>query len=166
MVRFFILRAHYRSPLNYSDAHLEEAKQALTRLYTALTSFKEEGISADWNAPAAGRFKEAMDDDFNTPEAIAVLHQLANEVFQGSAGAARALKSLGAVLGLLQREPQEFLQGPRAAAADAWIEERIAARKAARQRRDFKGADDIRNELLEKGIVLEDSGKETTWRRK
>jgi len=165
VVRFFILRAHYRSPLNYSDVHLEEAKQALTRLYTALKAVKEAG-PVDWGAAHAKRFKEAMDDDFGTPEAIAVLHELANEAFQGSAAAARELKSLGAVVGLLQREPQEFLQGPRAAATDAWIEERIAARKAARQRKDFKAADDIRNELLEKGIILEDSGASTAWRRK
>jgi cysteinyl-tRNA synthetase len=106
-----------------------------------------------------------MDDDFGTPGAVAVLHELANEVFQGRAGAARELKALGAVLGLLQRPPESFLQGP-APISEGWIRERIEARQAARQRKDIKAADDIRQELLDKGIVLEDSGSKTTWRRK
>jgi cysteinyl-tRNA synthetase len=95
-----------------------------------------------------------------------VLHELANEAFQGRQEAAAELKSLGAVIGLLQREPQAFLQGPAAGDADAWIAERIEARKAARQRKDFKAADEIRRELLDKGVVLEDAGGTTTWRRK
>ena len=165
VLRFFILRAHYRSPLNYSDAHLDDAKQALTRLYTALRQSPGEAGAIDWAAPHARRFKEAMDDDFGTPGAVAVLHELANEVFQGRAGAARELKALGAVLGLLQRPPESFLQGP-APISEGWIRERIEARQAARQRKDFKAADDIRQELLDKGIVLEDSGSKTTWRRK
>jgi cysteinyl-tRNA synthetase len=166
VVRFFILRAHYRSPLNYSDAHLEDAKQALTRLYTALKKAPEAPGPVDWNAPHARRFREAMDDDFGTPEAVAVLHELANDAFQGREGAAAQLKALGAVLGLLQRDAQAFLQGGIAEESDAWIAEGIAARKAARQRKDFKAADDIRNALLERGVVLEDSGPNTTWRRK
>ena len=165
-VRFFILRAHYRSPLNYSDVHLEDARQALTRLYTALKSLKDRSAAVDWETPQARRFKQAMDDDFGTPEAVAVLHELANDAFQGKAGAAAQLKALGGVLGLLQREPQEFLQGRGGPDSDAWIAERIAARKAARQRKDFKAADDIRRELLDKGVVLEDSGSDTTWRRR
>jgi cysteinyl-tRNA synthetase len=165
VVRFFILRAHYRSPLNYSDAHLDDAKAALTRLYTALRDFPAADSSVDWSESHAGRFKEAMDDDFGTPEAIAELHQLANEVFQGSAAAARQLKALGGVLGLLQREPQEFLQGRPAGVSEAWIEERIAARQAARKAKDYAAADRIRQELLERGIVLEDKGGMTTWRR-
>ena len=165
VVRFFILRAHYRSPLNYSDAHLEDAKQALTRLYTALKGLQDSVSKPDWNSKAGKKFREAMDDDFGTPEAVAVLHELANEAFQGRKGAAAELKALAAVLGLLQREPQAFLQGP-AGDSEAWIAERIAARKAARERRDFKAADTIRKELLDKGIVLEDTGAVTTWRRK
>jgi cysteinyl-tRNA synthetase len=166
VVRFFIVRAHYRSPLNYSDVHLDDAKQALTRLYTALKGAGETDVPIDWTAPQAKRFKEAMDDDFGTPEAVAVLHELANDVFQGRRDAAAQLKGLGATLGLLQRDPSVFLQGGGVAQSDAWIGERIAARQAARQRKDFKAADDIRKELLDKGIVLEDSGSTTTWRRK
>src|SRR5689334_14536358 len=94
VVRFFILRAHYRSPLNYSDAHLDDAKSALSRLYTALRDFDVQNAAVDWAEPHAQRFKEAMDDDFGTPEAVAELHQLANEAFQGSSAAARQLRAL------------------------------------------------------------------------
>jgi cysteinyl-tRNA synthetase len=167
VVRFFILRAHYRSPLNYADAHLEDAKAALTRLYTALarTSPMADGV-IDWNEAHARRFKEAMDDDFGTPEALAVLHQLANEVFQGNAPAAQSLKALGGLLGILQQDPQAFLQGRRTEAEPAErIEQLIRERNAARARKDFAAADRIRKQLLEKGIVLEDSAAGTTWRR-
>jgi cysteinyl-tRNA synthetase len=163
VLRFFILRAHYRSPLNYSDAHLDDAKQALTRLYTALKPSEGGEGTVDWSTPHARRFKDAMDEDFGTPGAVAVLHELANEAFQGRSAAVRELKSLAGVLGLLQRRPEAFLQG---AESDGWIEERIAARQAARLRKDFGAADDIRRELLDKGIVLEDTGSKTTWRRK
>jgi cysteinyl-tRNA synthetase len=166
VLRFFLVRAHYRSPLNYSDAHLDDAKQALSRLYTALKGADEVAGPIDWTTPHATRFKQAMDDDFGTPEAVAVLHELANEAFQGRRGAAPELRRLGALLGLLQRDPQAFLQGGSTAEPDAWVAERIAARQAARQRKDFNAADDIRKELLDKGIVLEDSGSSTTWRRK
>jgi cysteinyl-tRNA synthetase len=165
VVRFFILRAHYRSPLNYSDVHLDDAKAALTRLYTALRDFQVQGSSVDWNDAHARRFKEAMDDDFGTPEAVAELHQLANEAFQGNAAAARQLKALGGVLGLLQRDPVEFLKGRPTGVPEAWIEERIAARQAARQGKQYAEADRIRQELLERGIVLEDKAGITTWRR-
>jgi cysteinyl-tRNA synthetase len=165
VVRFFILRAHYRSPLNYSDAHLADARQGLTRLYMALKQAGEKDAPVDWETPHARRFREAMDDDFGTPEAVAVLHELANEVFQGRPKAAAQLKALGGIVGLLQRDPQKFMQGE-ATDSDGWINERIAARQQARERKDFKAADDIRKELLDKGIVLEDSGSSTTWRRK
>jgi cysteinyl-tRNA synthetase len=165
VVRFFIARAHYRSPLNYSDAHLEDARAGLTRLYTALKSHKQErSESIDWSSAHAARFKEAMDDDFNTPEAIAVLHQMANEIFQGRAELAAPLRALAGVLGLLQRSPEAFLKGG-ADADDAWVGERIAARQSARKARDFAEADRIRKELLDKGIVLEDGPSGTTWRR-
>jgi cysteinyl-tRNA synthetase len=166
VVRFFILRAHYRSPLNYSDAHLDDAKQALTRLYTALKTSNPPASKVEWSSPHARRFKAALDDDFGTPEAVAVLHELANDVFQGKAGAATELKSLAAVVGLLQREAQAFLQGRPEGEPEIWIAERIAARKAARGSKDFKLADRIRDELLEKGIILEDAGGSTTWRRR
>jgi cysteinyl-tRNA synthetase len=161
VVRFFILRAHYRSPINYSDQNLEDAKNALTRLYTALRDYKMEEQKVDWTEPHATRFKEAMDDDFGTPEAVAVLFELANRVNSGEKQLAAQLKALGGVLGLLQREPLAFLQGK----AEDWILEKIAAREAARKRKDYAAGDAIRKELLEQGIVLEDKGGKTTWRR-
>jgi cysteinyl-tRNA synthetase len=118
----------------------------------------------DWNEPHARRFKQAMDDDFGTPEAVAVLFDLANRVNAGERALAPQLRALGGVLGLLQRDPQEFLQGGEE--TPAWIAEAIAAREAARKRKGYAEADRIRNELLAKGIVLEDVGGRTTWRRK
>src|SRR6185437_4011506 len=106
VVRFFILRAHYRSPLHYSDQHLEDAKRALGRLYTALKRHEVDGIAAiDWNESHARRFSDAMNDDFNTPDAIAVLFDLANEANRtGSPGDIALMKALGGVLGLLQQD--------------------------------------------------------------
>jgi cysteinyl-tRNA synthetase len=166
VVRFFILRAHYRTPVNYSDANLEDAKASLTRLYTALREHPAPAGDVDWNEEHAQRFKEAMDDDFGTPEAIAELFQLANKVFQGDANAAKQLKALGGVLGLLQREPNDFLRAAPAGVSEDWINERIAARQAARKSKNFAEADRVRQELLDQGIVLEDKGGTTTWRRK
>jgi cysteinyl-tRNA synthetase len=168
VVRFFILRAHYRSPLNYSDVHLDDAKHSLGRLYTALKHVPAESGVIDWQEQHAGRFKAAMDDDFNTPEAVAVLFDLANEVNRGqSASAARQLRMLAGTLGLLQRQPHEFLQGTvgDSQLTDKYILAQIDARKAAKQSRNFAEADRIRKELLDGGIVLEDSAAGTTWRR-
>jgi cysteinyl-tRNA synthetase len=165
VVRFFILRAHYRSPLNYSDVHLEDARQGLTRLYTALKGFAGPA-TVDWNAPHARRFKAAMDDDFNTPEAVAELHLLANEVFHGSENAASLLKGLGGVLGLLQRDPQAYLRaGTGSGPSDEEIQEQIDARLAARKARNYAEADRIRKTLEASGVILEDGPQATTWRR-
>jgi len=170
VVRFFILRAHYRSPLNYSDAHLNDAKHALARLYTALKEVQPDAAALDMSKEHAVRFAEAMNDDFNTPIAIAVLFDLANEVNKTRSPAlARQLKGLAGTIGLLQRMPQEFLQaGPAEGGtySEVAIEERITARAAAKKAKNFAEADAIRAELLENGIVLEDKpGGVTEWRR-
>lgn len=166
VVRFFILRAHYRSPLNYSDAHLDDARQALTRLYTALKGYAGE-VPVDWNEAHAVRFKAALDDDFGSSEAMAVLFDLANTVNRGDTALAGQLRALGGVLGLLQRDPQAFLQGGPATGglSDADIDARIAARIAAKKSKNFAESDRIRDELKAAGIILEDSAQGTTWRR-
>ena len=166
VVRFFLLRAHYRSPLNHSDQHLQDAKSALTRLYTALRGAPAASTVVDWNEPYAQRFKAAMDDDFGTPEAVAVLFDLANEVNKGRRELAGKLKALGGTLGLLQRDPQVFLQaGGEGALTDAAIQAKIEARLAARKAKDYAEADRIRKELLDSGVVLEDAAGGTSWRR-
>ncbi len=190
VVRFFILRAHYRSPLNYSDVHLDDAKQALTRLYTALKEVAPDGKALDKSEPHAARFAEAMDDDFNTPLAIAVLFDLANEINKTkSAELARQLIALAGIIGLLQRDPRDFLQGVPVSLtgvaaqgevgsvspsmrsltgveALGAVEELIAERIIAKKAKNFALADRIRADLLQQGIILEDkpSGR-TEWRR-
>ena len=170
VVRYFILASHYRSPLNYSDQQLDAAKHALTRLYTALR-----GLPAAAPPPSgsyAQRFDTAMDDDFNTPEALAVLFELAREVNrlreQDMAKAAldgAELRRLGGILGLLQGDPEAFVQGDGGELSAAQIEERIVARQAARKAKNWAEADRIRDELQGQGIVLEDGAGGTTWRR-
>ncbi|MGQ0523056.1 MAG: cysteine--tRNA ligase [Betaproteobacteria bacterium] len=185
VVRFFIIRAQYRSPLNYSDQHLDDAGQALTRLYTALRGLDAAAKPIDWNNAYAARFRDAMNDDFNTPEAVAVLFELANEVNRTRSGSdACVLKSLAGILGVLQRDPTDFLQGRHVIVPESGrleikggeaslkvefsserIEELIANRSAARKAKNFAESDRIRKELLDAGVILEDTPQGTTWRR-
>ncbi len=169
VVRFFILRAHYRSPLNYSDAHLDDAKGALTRLYTALADIDLSSgeLAVDWDETHAVRFREAMDDDFNTPIAVAVLFDLVTELNKSrSVAHARQLKALAGVIGLLERSPVEFLQGGSGDQSPEAIQEMIDARIVAKKQRNFAESDKIRAELLAAGIILEDKPDGTTnWRR-
>ena len=183
-LRFFIVRAHYRSPLNYSDVHLDDARNSLKRLYTALALVTPDEVAIDWANPFAARFKLAMDEDFGTPEAVAVLFDLAGEVNRGgSTSVAGLLKKLGQCLGLLQSDPKTHLQWrlpvlgvvDTSNAADTMeatgsvgytpqnIDLMIAQRSAAKATKNFAEADRIRQQLLAQGIVLKDSPEGTTW---
>ncbi|MDI1310230.1 MAG: cysteine--tRNA ligase [Methylotenera sp.] len=171
VIRFFILRAHYRSPLNYSDQHLDDAKSALTRMYTSLRGLMINEAAIDWQNPYATRFKEAMDDDFNTPEAMAVLFDLANEVNKSkSLEVAGLLKNLAGVLGLLQRDADEFLHGDVVAQLTSIefkidIDQLVIHRNEAKKNKNYTEADRIRKALADAGIVLEDTALGTTWRK-
>ena len=165
-IRFFVVRSHYRSPLNYSDVHLNDARNALKRLYTALAAVPPTAMaSIDWREPHAQRFQAAMNEDFGTSEAVAVLFDLASEVNRSlSAELAGLLKALGGVLGLLQQVPQAFLQTG-VSLSEADIQAQIQARAQAKKDRDFATADRIRQELAAQGVVLKDSPTGTTWER-
>src|SRR5690606_11467503 len=177
MLRFFIVRNHYRSVQNYTPDNLRDAQHALDRLYQTLHNVPAGGDAAiDWSHPSAQAFRAAMDDDFNTSGAVAVLFELASEANRdGSGQAATLLRSLGGVLGLLQADPARYLQSPsRYLGADAAghdltpeaIHALIDERAAAKTARDFAQADRIRQQLREAGVELEDkAGGATQWRR-
>jgi cysteinyl-tRNA synthetase len=168
-VRFFLVRAHYRSALNYSDVHLDDARASLRRLYTALEAVPAATVRVDWANPFAARFKAAMDEDFGTPEAVAVLFDLASEINKTHcAQLSGLLQALGACLGLLQLDPAAFLKGRPATAGqitDAAVDTLVAQRAAAKLARDFAQADCLRKELLAAGIELKDSPAGTSWVR-
>ena len=166
-VRFFMLRTHYRSPFNFSDANLDDAKAGLHRLYTALDGIapSDPATPIDWSEPRAAAFREAMNDDFNTPIAVATLFELAGEIYRdGAVASAALLRGLGAVLGILQQVPRTYLQTG-AGLDEASIEALIDERRTAKAARDFARADAIRKRLAEQGIVLKDLAQETTWVR-
>lgn len=162
-VRFFVVRTHYRSALNYSDVHLGDARNALKRLYTALQLVSPTEVTIDWTQAYAARFKSAMDEDFGTPEAVAVLFDLASEVNKSrSVELAGLLKALGGCLGLLQVQPDTFLRAG-VGVSDEDIQALIAERAQAKRDRNFARADQIRQDLLAGGVVLKDSASGTTW---
>ncbi len=163
-LRYFLLHGHYRSALNYTRDSLEDAGNTLRGFYATLREVAPEDAPLDWSQPHAARFRAAMDDDFDTPAALAVLHELRGEVNRTRSGAlAGTLRALGGTIGLLQAEPARFLQGEVRLDVDGLIAERNAARKT----RNFPRADEIRRELEAAGIVLEDKpGGATEWRRK
>ncbi|MBL8352985.1 MAG: cysteine--tRNA ligase [Burkholderiaceae bacterium] len=173
-LRFFMLRTHYRSPFNFSDQLLDDARTALRRLYTALDAtwggapVPAGNIAIDWSLPQAAAFKAAMDEDFNTPGALAVLFELANECNRSrSPDTAALLRALAATLGVLQQPPRSFLQAPQPGGGldEASIERLIAERAAAKAAKNFAGADRIRKDLAAQGIELKDSAAGTTWVR-
>ena len=168
VVRFFILKAHYRSPLNYSDQHLDDARQGLTRLYLTIRDITKSANSViDWNNSYAKKFKAALDDDFNSAEALSVLFDLSNEINKKNSDTLKLLLiNLANILGLLYQNPENFLQGKDGQISDSDINTMIKKRNVAKQNRNYNEADAIREQLLSQGIILEDTEKGTIWRKK
>jgi cysteinyl-tRNA synthetase len=164
-LRFFMLRTHYRSPFNFSDSNIDDARAALRRLYTALDGIAPADVALDWAQPQAAAFQAAMNEDFNTPVALAVLFELASELNRTrSPETAALLRALGRTLGILQQSPRAYLQGAGNQGIDATaIEVAIAARQAAKAAKNFAEADRIRRELAASGIELKDTPHGTTW---
>ena len=171
VVRFFILKAHYRSPLNYSDIQLDDAKQGLTRLYLSIRNkIKSQKSEIDWSNNYAVNFKAALDDDFNTPAAIAVLYELANEINKNKDNQKmELLVNLANSIGILAMNPEDFLQGvmmPSVRDDGLIIDDLIKERNLAKKNKDYEEADRIRKLLLENDILLEDTAEGTIWRQK
>ena len=166
-LRFFLVRAHYRSEINYNWETLADAGNTLRGFYATLREVPPEGAALDWSRPWPARFRAAMDDDFDTPVAFAVLHELRGEVNRTrSRELAGELKALGGAIGLLQADPEAFLQGA-GSNGDVDVEALIAARSAAKKSKDYARADAIRRELEEAGIILEDKADgSAVWRRR
>jgi cysteinyl-tRNA synthetase len=185
VLRYFVLSSHYRGPINYSLEQLEQADSALSRIYTALRDLAEVDVV---ESEHSARFREVMDDDFNTPEAIAVLQNMTREINSAkatgqskklaqAAALGAELRSLSSVLGLAQVAPEEFLKlqssherdgeaSQAAGLSDTEIEQRIADRIGARKAKNWAESDRIRDELVKAGVILEDKpGGTTTWRR-
>ncbi len=178
MLRFFIVRNHYRSPQNYAPDNLFDAQSALDRLYQTLHNVPPRDVEIDWAAAPAQQFREAMNDDFNTAGAVAVLFELAQTANrEQDAGASGLMRALGGLLGLLQCAPEAYLRAPTryqrdaaaaaaAALSEAEVDAAVQARQDAKARRDFAEADRIRDTLKAGGVILEDKpGGRTQWRR-
>ena len=167
-LRFFVVRSHYRSPLNYSDVHLGDARSSLKRLYTTLASVTPQDMAIgeiDWSNSYAERFKKAMNEDFSTPEAVSVLFDLSGEVNKSKDPyLSGLLKALGSCLGVLESSPSAFLKAG-ASVGEPEIEKQIHARAQAKKEKNFALADEIRKALLDQGIVLKDSAQGTTWEK-
>jgi cysteinyl-tRNA synthetase len=167
-VRFFLLRGHYRSEINYSWDTLEDARQTLLGFYIALKDAPPVAATLDWSNEYAKRFRDAMEDDFDLPAALAVLHELRREINRNKSGELSGLmKALAGTIGLLQDDPEAFVQGAASSDTAMDVDALVAERNAAKKAKDFARADAIRKELDAAGIVLEDKpGGVTEWRRK
>jgi len=166
VIRFFILKAHYRSPLNFAQKNLDESKQAITKLYLSIRNSKvNKEYKINWNLKYAKEFKNALNDDFNTPDAIAVLFELALEINKNqNIEDINLLVKLGNVIGILSQDVEDFLQDNLSVEID--VEGIIKQRDKAKAAKDYHMADKLRNDLLEKNILIEDTPSGTVWRRK